>query len=385
MLSVCKKIVTIIGARPQFIKAAVVSKAIAAHNRVNGKKGLEEYILHTGQHYDPNMNEVFFRELGLKSPDWQLNCGGVSSHAKMLSEMLTGIEKALIERRPDCVLVYGDTHSTFAGAMAASQLHIPVIHVEAGLRSFNKQMPEEINRILTDHLSSVLFCPTRQAVRNLANEGITEGVFFTGDVMYDAALTFGKVADEKSTILATLGLLPEKFRLCTVHRAENTNNPDRLRQIILALVEIATPDCPVIFPVHPRTYIYINNYNLYPLVKSNESLRLIDPVNYTDMVMLEKNAATILTDSGGIQKEAYFYRTPCVTLREETEWTETVEAGWNQIASYRTDQIIACLNICPAKSDIHDYGDGHAAEKIVNVIANSPFEGGQGDVKTVAL
>ncbi len=225
MSSVCKKkkIVTIIGARPQFIKAAVVSQAIIAHGN------LDEYILHTGQHYNSNMNEVFFRSLGIKTPHWQLKCGGITNHAKMLAQMLTGIEEALIASRPDYVLVYGDTHSTLAGALAASQLHIPVLHVEAGLRSYNKQMPEEINRLLTDHLASMLFCPTQQALRNLAKEGITEGVFFTGDVMYDAALTFGKLAEEKSTLMTTLGLQSKKFLLCTVHRAENTDNPERLQ------------------------------------------------------------------------------------------------------------------------------------------------------------
>ena len=357
------KIVTIIGARPQFIKAAAVSRAITASSEI------KEQILHTGQHYDQNMNEVFFQKMGIKNPDWQLNCGSFSSQAEMLSVMLTGIEKALIESRPDCVLVYGDTNSTLAGALAASQLHIPVLHVEAGLRSFNKQMPEEINRVLTDHLSSQLFCPTAQAIRNLTNEGITKGVFFTGDVMYDTALQFGKVAEEKSKIIATLGLQPKNYLLCTIHRAGNTDNPERLTQIIRALVEIATPDCPVILPLHPRTKGYLIRYNLSETIATNQSLRLIDPVDYLDMAMLEKNAATILTDSGGIQKEAYFYRTPCITLRDETEWTETVDAGWNQLAGYRTEKILECLKNTPAKSEINDYGDGHAAEKIVQAIS----------------
>ena len=361
------KIVTVIGARPQFIKAAMVSKAIEKEPK------LEEYILHTGQHYDQNMSEVFFQSLGLKKPDRQLHCGGITSPAKMLSEMLTGIETTLIETKPDGVLVYGDTHSTLAGALAASQIHIPVMHVEAGLRSFNKQMPEELNRILTDHLSSMLFCPTRQAVRNLKNEGIAKGVFLTGDVMYDAALTFGKIAEEKSTIISTHNLQPKQFRLCTVHRAENTDNPDRLRQIILALVEIATSESPVIFPLHPRTAVALNKHHLYPLVASNKSIRLIEPVDYPDMIMLEKNADVILTDSGGIQKEACFYRTPCITLREETEWTETVDAGWNQIAGYRTEKILECLHTNPEKSEIDDYGDGHAAEKIVSAIIDESF------------
>ena len=363
------QIITIIGARPQFIKASVVSRAIAAHNRTGRKPNINEYILHTGQHYDRNMNDVFFQVLGLKKPEWRLQCGGTTSHAKMLAEMLVGIEKALIARRPDYVLVYGDTNSTLAGALAASQLHIPVLHVEAGLRSYNKRMPEETNRILTDHLSSMLFCPTSQAVRNLVKENMTEGLFNTGDVMYDAALQFGKVATEKSEILATLGLQSKKFRLCTVHRAENTDDPERLTQIILALTAIASPDCPVILPLHPRTKVCLKNFQLYATIATNPSLRLIEPVDYLDMLMLEKNAATILTDSGGVQKEAYFYRTPCITLRDETEWMETVHAGWNQIAGFQTEKIVACMATTPAQSEINDFGDGQAATKIVQAIA----------------
>jgi len=356
------KIATVIGARPQFIKAAMVSRAIEKESR------LKEYIIHTGQHYDQNMNDVFFQTLNLKKPDWQLHCGGRTNPSKMLAEMMTGIEEALVSFRPDHVLVYGDTLSTLAGSLAASQLHIPVCHVEAGLRSYNKQMPEEINRLLTDHLSSMLFCPTRQAVINLSNEGITENVFYSGDVMYDAVLTFGLMAEEQSNILSTLGLQTKKFRLCTVHRAENTDDSERLQQIIFALIEIATPECPVIFPVHPRTRIAINRYHLHKAMMSNDYLRLIEPVSYMDMVMLEKNAITILTDSGGIQKEAYFYRTPCVTLRNETEWTETVDAGWNQIAGYQTQNILTCVGKTPAKSDIDEYGDGHAADNIVSAM-----------------
>ena len=362
------KIVTIIGARPQFVKAAMISRAIAAHNSVGENHRIEEYILHTGQHYDENMNDVFLKELNIKKPDWQLHCGGLASSVKMLAVMITGIEKALLECMPDYVLVYGDTTSTLAGALAASQLHIPVLHVEAGLRSFNKQMPEEINRILTDHIASMLFCPTYKAIENLAKERITEGIFHTGDVMYDAALSFGKMAEEKSVILSTLGLQPGKFRLATVHRAENTNDSERLTQILLALIEIATPYYPVIFPLHPRTKVYINNYKLNAIIASNEALRMIEPVDYLDMVMLEKNAETIFTDSGGVQKEAYFHRTPCITLREETEWTETVDAGWNQIAGFKTEKIIECLSRKTEKSEIKEYGDGHAADKIVRAI-----------------
>ena len=365
------KIVTIIGARPQFVKAAIVSRAIAAHNAIDSMNPIEEYILHTGQHYDWQMNDVFLQMLGIKNPDWQLHCGGMASRTEMLSEMLLGIEKALLACRPDYTLVYGDTTSTLAGALAASQLHIPVIHVEAGLRSFNKLMPEELNRILTDHIATLLFCPTYKAIQNLAKESILRGIFHTGDVMYDAALTFGKSAEQQSKVLTTLGLLPKKFRLCTVHRAENTDNPERLSQILQTFVEIATSDCPLVLPLHPRTKKYIDKYNLNKTIASNEALRIIEPVDYLDMVMLEKNAKTILTDSGGIQKEAYFHRTPCITLREETEWVETIESGWNQLAGWSADKIIACLDNHPERSEIKEYGDGHAAEKIVQAIVQN--------------
>jgi UDP-GlcNAc3NAcA epimerase len=368
------KIVTIIGARPQFIKAAVVSRAIKEYN-IGKEHGIEEYILHTGQHYDENMNHIFLDELGIKTPDCQLHCGGLANRNAMLAEMLTGIGKALLKYRPDGVLIYGDTTSTLAGALAASQLHMPVFHVEAGLRSFNKQMPEEVNRILTDHIASLLFCPTYKAIENLAKEGIAKGIFYTGDVMYDAALIFGKIAEAKSKILSSLGLQPGKFRLCTVHRTENTDNPERLTQIILALLEIATSDCPVIFPLHPRTKVYIDNYNLRATIATNKALRVIEPVGYPDMILLEKNAKTIFTDSGGIQKEAYFHRTPCITLRDETEWIETVEAGWNRIAGFNTEKIIECLAENPGRTEIKEYGDGHAAEKIINAIVKC-FEAG---------
>jgi len=323
---------------------------------------IEEYILHTGQHYDKNMNEIMS---GMTKPTWQLHCGGIASHSAMMAEMLVGIESALLESFPDYVLVYGDTNSTLAGALAASHLNIPVIHVEAGLRSFNRRMPEEKNRVLTDHLADLLFCPTYKAVENLAREGITEGLFHIGDVMYDAALMFGMIAEEKSQVMARLGLKSKQFSLCTVHRAENTNDPERLQQIIIALRQIARPDYPVVLPLHPRTAIYLNNYHLRA---NNPSLHLIEPVDYQDMVMLEKHARVILTDSGGVQKEAYFHRTPCVTLRDETEWVETVEAGWNQIAGCSAEEIIACHDADLNKHEIKEYGDGHAADKVINAI-----------------
>jgi UDP-GlcNAc3NAcA epimerase len=363
------KIVTIIGTRPQFIKAAMISNAIARYNAENKENKMEELILRTGQHYDKNMNEVFLNELELKKLHWQLKCGGIAGHTKMLAEMLLGIEKALIESQPDFVIVYGDTNTTLAGAIAASQLNIPLIHVEAGLRSFNMNMPEEKNRVITDRLSSMLFCPTYTAIQNLANENIKEGIFYSGDVMYDAALYYGEMAEKKSKILSRYGLDGVDYYLCTVHRAENTNDSERLTQIVLALVEMASEKHLVIFPVHPRTKVYLKNYDLNLILASNPAVILIEPVDYLDMIMLEKNAKMILTDSGGIQKEAYFQRVPCVTLREETEWIETVNAGWNQIAGYKMEKILECVNQTPERAEIQDYGDGKAAEKIINVIS----------------
>ncbi|MDR1330768.1 MAG: UDP-N-acetylglucosamine 2-epimerase (non-hydrolyzing) [Tannerella sp.] len=361
------KITTIVGARPQFIKAAMIGRAIAQRHGQNGSAAIEERILHTGQHYDANMNDVFFSQLGIAQPAWQLQCGQ-GSHAVMTAQMLTGIEEILLANRPDCVLVYGDTNSTLAGALAAAKLHIPVVHVEAGLRSFNRQMPEEINRVLTDHMSAVLFCPTSAAVDNLRREGICEGVFHVGDVMYDAALTFGRIARQRATILDSLQLTPGKFYLCTIHRAENTDDAERLTSIIRALTAIATADCPVVLPLHPRTRARLEQYNLMPPITSGTSFRLIEPVDYLDMTLLEKEAVTILTDSGGMQKEAYFHRTPCITLRDETEWIETVACGWNQLAGYRTDNILRCLHTPTQKIDIQEYGKGDAAMKTVDIL-----------------
>ena len=360
------KIITIIGARPQFVKAAMVSRAIIEHNSYSNPQ-IEEYILHTGQHYDENMSDIFFKKLNVPRPVWQLDCGS-GSHAEMTAGMLIETEKILLVNRPDFVLVYGDTNSTLAGALAAAKLHIPVIHVEAGLRSFNRQMPEEINRVLTDHIADCLFCPTYAAVRNLELEGITKGVVHTGDVMYDAALTFGKIAEQTSTILSSLQLEAKQFYLCTVHRAENTDNRERLTQIVQALVEIARPDCPVVLPLHPRTKKYLGLWQLYSKIESNKAFKLIEPIDYLDMIMLEKQAKTILTDSGGVQKEACFHRTPCITLRNETEWIETIAAGWNQLAGYYTENILFCLENKMQQTEIEEYGDGHASEKIVQTI-----------------
>ncbi|MFW6271762.1 MAG: non-hydrolyzing UDP-N-acetylglucosamine 2-epimerase, partial [Desulfosalsimonas sp.] len=306
-MSVPIKIATIIGARPQFIKAATVSRAINARNSTapSPAAGIQEVIIHTGQHFDANMSEVFFRELEIPKPDYNLGVGG-GSHGKNTGRMIEKIESVLIDEKPDWVLVYGDTDSTLAGALAAAKLHIPVAHVEAGLRSYNRIMPEEINRILADQLSTILFCPTDTAVQNLTNEGFPhklakerwQQVYNVGDVMYDAALFYAARAEEKSRVMKDLGLAPKSFVLATIHRAENTDTPERLQKIMAALNRIAA-EMPVILPLHPRTK--------QKLVTANFSaVTFIDPLGYLDMVMLEKNARVIITDSGGVQKEAYF-------------------------------------------------------------------------------
>lgn len=360
-----KKIITIVGARPQFIKAAMLSRAILFNEKYKG--AFEEHIIHTGQHYDENMSKIFFSQINAAKPTWQLHCGN-TSHGDMTGRMLIEIEKILIDSKPDYVVVYGDTNSTLAGALAACKLHIPVVHIEAGLRSFNKKMPEEINRILTDNVSSILCCPTKTAVKNLNDENIHKGVFHVGDIMYDAALYFGKVAEEKSNIIDTLNLREKQFRLCTVHRAENTDNIERLTGIISALNEMSTSEMPLVFPVHPRTKNCIKKYPQLDKLLNNKNILTIEPLGFLDMVMLEKKAELILTDSGGIQKEAYFHRTPCITLREETEWVETVDAGWNIIAGYETDRILESINkVCP-KEDIEEYGEGNTANKILELL-----------------
>lgn len=358
------RIITIVGARPQFVKAAMLSRAISMRN----KEGMsfEEKLIHTGQHYDENMSLVFFHEMGILKPTWQLHCGN-HTHGAMTGQMLMDIEKILIDNQPDYVLVYGDTNSTLAGALAASKLHIPVVHVEAGLRSFNKAMPEEINRILTDHVSSILCCPTQTAVQNLHKENITKGVYHVGDIMYDAALLFGKEAEQRSTILQTLGLSPKEFLLCTVHRAENTDSQERLCQIAQAWTEIAASER-IVIPLHPRTRIYLEKYNLLATLQQQSNILFTDPLGFLDMVMLERNARIILTDSGGIQKEAYFHKTPCITLREETEWTETIESGWNQLAGFHAKDIIKCLSTSNDRKEIQEYGDGNTAQKILDLL-----------------
>jgi UDP-GlcNAc3NAcA epimerase len=362
------KIVTILGARPQFIKAAPVSQAFQA-------AGCDEFILHTGQHYDAALSQVFFDELGLPSPRANLEVGS-GTHAQQTGQMLAGIEAVLIEEKPDWALVYGDTNSTLAGALAAVKLHIPVAHVEAGLRSFNRQMPEEHNRVLTDHCADLLLCPTQTAVGNLIREGLMNGVW-VGDVMYDAALIFSELAGRRSTILSDLALTPKSYYLATIHRAYNTDDPDRLSELLATLSIL---DLPVVFPLHPRTRAKINEFSLSeriapmvaqspPLKNDTEvaGLKLVPPVSYLDMLVLEQNARMILTDSGGVQKEAYFFAVPCITLRPETEWIETVQAGWNRVVDTDSIQILWAVRqaIWPDSPPPPVFGDGHAASHIV--------------------
>jgi UDP-N-acetylglucosamine 2-epimerase len=351
------KIVTVVGARPQFIKCAPVSREL--------RTVATEILVHTGQHYDDNMSEVFFRELNLPSPDYNLGVGS-GPHGAQSGEMLKCIEEVLLKEKPDGVLVYGDTNSTLAGALAAAKLHIPVAHVEAGLRSFNRRMPEEINRVVTDHLSSFLFCPTETAVKNLACEGITQGVSLVGDVMYDALLYNSRIAAGRSAILERLQLQPKSYFLATVHRAENTDDSARLRDIVQAFTALSAIH-PLVWPVHPRTRQVLQSHGL--LKTSNHTLLLIDPVSYLDMLLLEKEARGILTDSGGVQKEAFWFGVPCVTLREETEWVETVEAGWNTLVGTDRDRIVtAATGHTLMRTGPQLCGDGYSSRKIVSML-----------------
>lgn len=369
------KILTIVGARPQFIKAAMVSRAIISHNQKPETKShqpITEVILHTGQHYDHNMSRIFFDQMGIPKPAYNLHIGS-GTHGDTTGRMLAGIEQVILNEKPDWVLVYGDTNSTLAGALAASKRHVPVAHVEAGLRSFNKRMPEEINRILTDHVATLLLCPTTAALRNLANEGISENVFHVGDVMYDAALVFGNIAEKESTILDQLALSPKSYRLATIHRAENTDNPTRLKNIFAAFKAIANKEYPIILPLHPRTRTALlanglAQENGLSIDLATPHVKIVPPLSFLDMVMLEKHARTILTDSGGVQKEAYFHRVPCVTLRDETEWVETVEAGWNVLAGARYAGIMGAVDAVHERAEISHYGNGHCAASVIRYL-----------------
>ncbi|MDM8527682.1 UDP-N-acetylglucosamine 2-epimerase (non-hydrolyzing) [Anaerolineales bacterium HSG24] len=351
------KILTIVGARPQFIKSAPVSKALR-------DAGHEEFLLHTGQHYDHRMSQIFFEEMGISKPNANLGVGS-GLHGQQTGQMLIQIEEILLTEKPDWVLVYGDTNSTIAGALAAIKLHIPVAHVEAGLRSFNREMPEEHNRVLTDHCADLLFCPTQTAVDNLAHEGVSQGVHLVGDTMYDAVLQFSKIAQQQSTILQNLELMPQEYLLATVHRPYNTDVPENLANIISAFLELGEP---VVFPVHPRTRKVIEALDID--IPADKNLRLIEPVGYLDMLMLEQNARMMMTDSGGMQKEAYFFAIPCITLRPETEWVETVETGWNRLVGADKQQIIKDVqDFMKPQTHLPLYGNGTASELIADKLA----------------
>ena len=364
------KIFTIIGARPQFIKAAVVSRAFKQYcSHTN------ELLVHTGQHYDANMSDVFFDELEIPRPAYNLGVGG-GTHGQNTGRMLEKLEALMLAEKPDWVLVYGDTDSTLAGALAAAKLHIPVAHVEAGLRSFNRRMPEEINRILTDHVSSLLFAPTQTAHAHLRNEGVLEEkIHIVGDVMYDAALHYGDRVQSGGGLLAKLQLSPKSYVLATIHRAENTDHAGRLLAIADALEEVAKT-LPVVWPLHPRTRAALQKAGR--LAQLEQCVTLIDPVGYIDMVQLEKFAAVIATDSGGVQKEAFFHQVPCVTLRDETEWVELVEAGWNKLVSPDSAQAIALAiqaSLGSQGATLQPYGAGDAAKQIVQcLIEHASYE-----------
>ncbi len=356
------KIVTVLGARPQFIKAAIVSRALRKTSMI------EEMILHTGQHYDAQMSQVFFDELKIPAADFNLGIGS-SGHGDQTGRMLIQIEKILLETKPDGVLVYGDTNSTLAGAVAAAKLGIPISHIEAGLRSFNRSMPEEINRVLTDHASDLLFTPTELASSNLRREGVpNDQIFQVGDVMYDAARWYGARADEESSILDALKVKNGCYVLATIHRAENTDSMERLSVIFDTLSRVSQ-SYPVVIPIHPRTRKALEQSELGNCMAT---LQMIEPLGYLDMIMLEKNARLVITDSGGVQKEAFFFGVPCVTVRDETEWVELVELGWNRLAppvsvESQMSQVEAALADSPVLGG-HPYGDGDAAAKIINIL-----------------
>jgi UDP-GlcNAc3NAcA epimerase len=387
------KILSIVGARPQFIKVAPIARAIAQHNAnyqspITSHKSpitndqspitIDHVLVHTGQHYDVELSKIFFDELGIPKPDYNLGVGS-DTHARQTARMMIAIEDTLVSAKPDLALVYGDTNSTLAGALAAVKLHIPVAHVEAGPRMFDRDIPEEVNRVLTDHVSSLLFAPTQTSVDNLKREGITRGVYPTGDVMLDSFLEFSRIAAKKSKILERLQLSKGEYMLATVHRAGNTDNRENLKSIIEAFLSTGEK---IIFPVHPRTRKMLKELNLnlnLNLVSQSQSqcqsqsnVLMIPPVGYLDSIMLTRNARKVLTDSGGLQKEAYFSKVPCITLDDSTGWPETVEDGWNVLVGSNKDKIIEAVeHFEPEGKQRKVFGDGTAAEKIVDILARS--------------
>lgn len=348
------KVLSVVGARPQFIKAVMISQKLRRRN--------EEIMVHTGQHYDFEMSEQFFNELKIPKPDYNLEVGS-GSHAVQTGKMMELIEELILEHGPDCTLVYGDTNSTLAGALASAKVHVPVIHVEAGLRSFDKTMPEEVNRVMTDHLSELLFCPHKMAAGNLAAEGITKGVHVVGDVMVETLWSFAEASSKLSHTLRYLELKAREYLVVTIHRADNTGEPERLEAIVEALCSIHEE---MIFPLHPRTLRSLVDFGLINRLNGCGRIKILDPFGYLDFLQLQANARMILTDSGGIQKESYMLGVPCVTLRDTTEWTETVDAGWNVLVGADKKAIKEAVeNFKPSGERKPLYGDGKSAEKIV--------------------
>jgi len=376
-----KKIITIVGARPQIIKSSAISRAIATHFQ----NELEEVIVHTGQHYDENMSAVFFEEMGIPLPNYNLNVGS-GSHGAQTARMLEGLEKIYLDEKPDAVLVYGDTNSTIAGALAAIKIHIPVVHVEAGLRGFNKRMPEEVNRIACDHMSTLLFTPTTTGLQNLHREGYGENsdekatadnpkVYHCGDIMYDNSLYFSEVSNDKSTILKELNLTGEGYVLVTIHRDSNTDIAANMERIFAALLQIQEETkLEIVLPIHPRTKHKMKDqlsHDLYEKISGNSNFKIVPPAGFLDIIALEKNARLIVTDSGGLQKEAFFFKKPCVILRPQTEWVEIVENGNALLAESSYDRILNSFRLLTEKTDFSYpelYGDGHAAEFICKKI-----------------
>lgn len=356
------KILTVVGARPQFIKAATVSRIIGKTTNCS------EVMVHTGQHFDANMSDVFFQELDIPKPHYNLGIGG-GTHGQNTGRMLESIEAVMLKETPSVVLVYGDTDSTLAGALAAAKIHIPIVHVEAGLRSYNRRMPEEVNRQLTDHVSTLLLTPNQGAVENLAAEGIRgPQVRNVGDVMFDAALFFGDKAERTSTILERLKLTSKSYILATVHRQENTDDVVRLGRILAGFAKM---DKPVVLPLHPRTRMRVDDFAL----QIPDNVLVVEPLGYIDMVMLEKHACLIVTDSGGVQKEAFFHAVPCLTLRDETEWVELVEMGWNSLVSPGDKDFLNKINRLPTagKDGLFPYGNGNAASLVVEAIIQASY------------
>lgn len=351
-----KKILTIAGTRPQLVKIAAVSRIL--------RESFQEILVNTGQHYDYNMAGVFFDELNIPKPDYDLGIGS-DSHGRQTGKMLIALEEIVDKEQPDAIIVYGDTNSTLAGAIIASKRHIPLIHIEAGLRSYNKLMPEELNRVMTDHVSTLLFTPTETAVRNLQKEGITEGVYTVGDVMYDAVIYNMELAERRFN-LENFDLVSKQYYLGTIHRAENTDTKEQLTAILKAFSKVEEK---VYLPLHPRTKNKIKEYGLASLLTDSTNIHIVEPVSYLEMLLLEKNAKAIITDSGGVQKEAYFMKVPCVTLRLQTEWIETVEYGWNQLVDPLTEDLAEVLKYIQEGLPINNlYGSGDAAVKITNIL-----------------